>query len=153
MNQQPAGQEEDPRPLRQTTQGPKDETWQASGGTLRLTWTDAGAVRIWVRGHGAGAFAAVITARFDRVLGQSGTLTMLYDFEEMATYNSQLRSDLTAWCHKHRDRIRGLHVLTASRIVAMGVAVANVALGGLITVHKGRPSFQAAQWQAGLQQG
>jgi len=105
---------------------------------------------IHIDGHGDGRFAPVIVRRFDAILAQDGAVLMLYDMWSMPTYDSQLRVELTDWCRKHLKSIPALHVAQRSKLVAMGVAVANVALGGLITTHSSRASFDAALRATGL---
>jgi hypothetical protein len=52
----------------------------------------------------------------------------------MDNYDSVCRVELTSWVLRHRAQT-GLHIGLRSRMVAMGVAVANLALGSLIQVH------------------
>jgi hypothetical protein len=62
----------------------------------------------------------------------------------MTSYDTDLRTELTAALARERKCIGCLHVLVRSKIVAMGVSVANLALGGIITIHGSAPSFHAA---------
>jgi hypothetical protein len=55
---------------------------------------------------------------------------------------------LTAAFLDKRKRISGLHVLVGSKLTAMGVSVANLALGGIVTSHSERPPFASALDQA-----
>ena len=61
----------------------------------------------------------------------------------MENYESSCRVELTAWVLGHRDRT-SLHIGLRSRLVAMGVSVANLALGSLIQVHNDMRSLAAA---------
>ncbi|MCA9647809.1 MAG: hypothetical protein KC492_44265 [Myxococcales bacterium] len=46
----------------------------------------------------------------------------------MTGYDSQARSHLTQWVIAHRNQVRGCWVLTGSKLVAMGISVADAAL-------------------------
>jgi hypothetical protein len=70
----------------------------------------------------------------DPVYASAGTVYGFHDWIAMSNYESACRIELTAWLLKHRKQTV-LHVAVASRIVAMGVAVANLALGNLVHVH------------------
>jgi hypothetical protein len=66
-----------------------------------------------------------------------------YDLWDMITYDSDLRVELTNFHLSHRSGLRSLHTITQSKLVKMGVTVANVALK-LITQHPTRASFESA---------
>lgn len=61
----------------------------------------------------------------------------------MESYDSACRLDLTAWVLKRRKQTVA-HIAAASRMVAMGVSVANLALGSLFEVHTTEASLQRA---------
>lgn len=86
-------------------------------------------------GHGEGEFATYILSAFDVILERGERVEMFFEMGTMVNYDSALRTRLTIHFAHHRSRIASLHVFTRSRIVAMGVSVANLALGRLITVH------------------
>jgi len=69
--------------------------------------------------------------------------TYFYDLWDMSAYDSALRVELTNWHLAHRDTLKALHAVARSRIVRMGVTVANLALGK-ITSHDNRSTFEAA---------
>lgn len=54
-------------------------------------------------------------------------LAFFNDWEQMESYDSSARKKLTDWTIAHRTHFDGAWILTGSRMVAMGVAVANVA--------------------------
>jgi cation diffusion facilitator CzcD-associated flavoprotein CzcO len=58
----------------------------------------------------------------------------VHNWFDMEGYETASRTDLTAWVLRHREQT-SLHIGLRSRIVAMGVAVANLALGNLIHVY------------------
>lgn len=55
-------------------------------------------------------------------------LRAFMDCEQMSGYDSAARSLLTEWVIRHRRQVRGCWVLTGSKLVAMGITVADTAL-------------------------
>jgi hypothetical protein len=96
-------------------------------------------------GHGDGGFAEPIIRAFDAsVASGNRSLLVFFDLGEMPDYDSPLRTRLTTHFVRERARFQSFDVLTRSRIVAMGVSVANLALGGLIASHSDRAAFLSA---------
>jgi hypothetical protein len=95
-------------------------------------------------GQGDKSFAEPIVRGFEESLQSGSQVEIFFDLELMATYDSELRTALTAAFLRRRERISGLHVLVGSKLTAMGVSVANLALGGIITTHSQRPPFASA---------
>lgn len=121
---------------------------EASRGRLALWTLDQGILVFQIVGHGDKSFVAPIVAGFDRSL-RHGLSQMFVDVELMTSYDTELRTEVTAAMARERKRIGCLHILVRSKIVAMGVSVANLALGGLMTIHGSAPPFHHAL-QAGL---
>ncbi len=126
--------------VREIEKGPAFEVWQGSG-AMRLDWTRQGALRIIVAGHGHAEYAAPVTRRFEALLRSTQRITILADFWDMPGYDSGLRVELSAWGAGHRS-IFDLHVVSRSKLVTMGVAVASLAMGGTKS-HSQRASFDA----------
>ena len=62
-----------------------------------------------------------------------------------------MRTEWTHWLVTHRARLDDLHIVARSKLVTMGVAVANLALGGIIKLHAQREGeFSNALRAAGL---
>lgn len=72
-----------------------------------------------------------------------GPTDFFYDAWDMQAYDSLLRTELTSWHLRRRADTRSLHTVTRSKIVRMGISVANLALG-IITAHEDRSSFDRA---------
>jgi hypothetical protein len=70
-------------------------------------------------------------------------LSVFCDWSEMAGYDSDVRAAFTQFAATHRSRVT-FHLLVGSKIVAMGVSVANLALGGILVGYNNRPAFDAA---------
>ncbi len=95
-------------------------------------------------GHATAAFVDAILAQRDTIVAECGEISIFDDLEGVVGYESTVRTRLTAWSREHREQIRDFHILTGSRLVAMGVTVANLALGGHIVVHLRRSDFDLA---------
>jgi hypothetical protein len=125
--------------------GLKHET---SRGRLTLWTLEQGVLVFQIAAHGDKAFVAPIVAGFERSL-RHAPVQMFVDVELMTAYDTELRTEVTAALARERKRIGCLHILVRSKIVAMGVSVANLALGGIMTIYGSAPPFHHAL-QAGL---
>lgn len=94
-----------------------------------------------LRGHGDVAFAEPLLKAFD-TLSKRDSVHLFVDADGLVNYQSQLRTELTTGFFPHRRRT-SLHVLLSSKLVAIGVSVANLALGGIVTTLTDRARFQA----------
>jgi hypothetical protein len=94
--------------------------------------------------QGDKAFAGPIIHAFDEISKRSRQHRLFFDLETMTTYDSELRTRLTARFYEDRLNIAAFHVLVGSKLTAMGVSVANLALGGIITSHSSRVPFVLA---------
>jgi hypothetical protein len=121
---------------------------ETSRGRIALWTLDQGIFVFQVVAHGDKSFVAPVVAGFERSL-RLGPSQMFVDVELMTSYDTELRTEVTAAMARERKRIGCLHILVRSKLVAMGVSVANLALGGIMTIHGSSPPFQHAL-QAGL---
>jgi hypothetical protein len=69
-------------------------------------------------------------------------LHIFCDWVEMTGYESDVRSAFTQWAASNRTKVT-FHLLVGSKLVAMGVSVANLALGGVLVGYTNRASFDA----------
>jgi hypothetical protein len=123
--------------------------WETGRGRLGL-WVPARQVLIiHLEKHGEGEFAERIIPIFDQLLTSTDRVHVFFHMPMMRTYDSKLRTALTDRFLPDLKRLAALHTLTGSRIVAMGVAVANLALGRIITVHRAADTFMDALRLAG----
>lgn len=93
---------------------------------------------------GEGDFAGPVLDAFDEIVAAKHKAELFYDMGRMNNYDSALRTRMTSHFAEHRPEIASLHVFAQSRIVSMGVSVANLALGRLITVHTDSSRFAKA---------
>jgi hypothetical protein len=125
----------------------------------RLFEDDAGRARVWLEkptvlawvidGRGTVDIARKVVAELDRLAPTKGEFLVFNDTERMATYDPGFRNVLTEWSDSKRGRLLTIHILTGSKFVAMGAAVANMMLGGNIKMYASRAAFEAAFTAAG----
>lgn len=117
--------------------------FQSSRGRLGI-WTPTPTLLVvQFSGHGDKSFVAPIIEAFDRCLAGGEAVQVFFDAYAMPTYDSELRIGLTGRFFDDRARVGEFHVLSSSKLTAMGVNVANLALGGIITPHLERAPFFA----------
>ena len=87
-----------------------------------------------VRGHMSQAMSNLIIERASPLYARASVLYGIHNWLAMTNYDSACRVDLTTWIMRNKAQ-SVLHIGTASRMVAMGVMVAKVALGDLLNVH------------------
>ena len=134
----------DPEALRKLESGSTFEVWQVRSSTMRLDRSHAGVVALTLVGHGHTEFAAPMLRCWTEAARKSERVTLFVDFWEMPGYESQLRVSMTEWALAHRAQLEPMHMLARSSLVRMGIAVANLTLGGLIRIHTQRPSYDIA---------
>jgi hypothetical protein len=130
--------------------GPLFELWKGpDGATSRLDWNRRGVVRICVDGHGHADFSPPTIRRWEAAIKMAERSVILIDFWRMPTYDSGMRIQMTAWGTKHRPET-DFHVVTTSKLVRMGLAVANIAMGSLMKVYDTRQDFDVLCTKHGL---
>lgn len=124
----------------------------ADGG-LRY-FTARGGVRLWeltesllvlrFDGYTEAALAAAFLPHTMAFARRVERFTGFLDLSEISGYDTEVRTLSTEATRAFLPRIGGMHFFVTSRLVAMGVSVANLALGGRLTVHTTRAPFFAA---------
>jgi hypothetical protein len=115
-----------------------------SKGTLELYIPKPGVLVSRVRGTLSQAMAQRWIAVMEPRIGKGEVFHVLNDWEYMDHYESGARRDLTEWVVSTIRNYRSVHVLVASKIVAMGVSAAglSLALVGLRMIsHSSRAKF------------
>jgi hypothetical protein len=112
-----------------------------------------GSVSVWVpspallvvalKGYGEGEFCELVIPEYQR-LTKAGPINIFFDLGELGNYDSEVRTRLTEQFRPARPRLTTFGVLVGSRLVSMGVAVANLALGNAITTYHLRDRFLEA---------
>ncbi len=88
--------------------------------------------------------APEIIAQRELIVAECGCIALFDDLDLLTGYDNAVRSQLTEWSRKNRPKIVAFHILTRSKLVAMGVGVANLVLGGSIRIHRVRSAFEDA---------
>jgi len=112
--------------------------------TYRLRRVRPGTIEMILRGGMHDRAVPVATEYLLREIAQVGTLRFFVDTTGIASYTSEFRKLWTAWLSERRAQVPEVHVLVASRLVAMGVQLANIAMGGTINVYSDRRRYEAA---------
>lgn len=85
-------------------------------------------------------------------IDEAGTITMFHDWLEVGGYEPEVRVGWTTWSREQRAQITATHILVASRVVAMGVRTAALALslvGARLYSYSEPERFNAALANAG----
>lgn len=131
--------------------GPTFEVWRGPLGAMRLDWNRTGALRMTNVGHGYGEFAEGIVRKSDELAKSTGALWTVCDWHELQTYDSAFRTDHAKILMQHMSVWKGAYVITQSKLVGMGLAVANLGLGGRIKTYSSRAEFDAFVKKLGFQ--
>ncbi len=110
--------------------------------TYQLWMPAPGIVLQRVAGKAGVAIARDIGRQLERILERHESIVLFDDFAEMTGYTSEGRIELTEWSKRNWSRIRATHILVGSKLVAMGVSVASIALPGLRS-YDDRARFEA----------
>lgn len=92
-----------------------------------------------MRRHGEREFATHFIQAFDRLQGDR--VHVFLDFDQMATYDSDLRITLTRFFSEQRARIEQIDLVTRSKLVSVGAEVARFVLGPFFRPHLRREAF------------
>jgi hypothetical protein len=121
----------------------RTERWTDARGTLEITTVRPGVVLQRFRGHALPPMADAIAERLEHELARFDRIVVFDDWEEATGYESEVRIRLTAWTQRHLDRIPETHILVRSRLLAMGISVANLAVGNKLLAYTSREAFEA----------
>jgi hypothetical protein len=89
--------------------------------------------KVW--GHFDVELADRLLAVIERDVARETRCVAFHDWSEMEDYETRARLRLTSWVIKNRQRYDAIHILSSSRLVGMGVTVANLSLGQFITTY------------------
>ncbi len=115
--------------------------WGTARGRMGIWVPSATVLVLALRGYGDVVFADPILKAFE-TLSKRDNVHVFVDADGFVNYQSQLRTQLTTGFFPHRRRL-SLQILLSSNLVAIGVSVANLALGGIVTTVTERARFKA----------
>ncbi len=119
-------------------------TWRDARGeveVLRLRASIAYIRMVGVAGEPAGQ---LIERLFAKEFAGQPRLHTFWDLRDLQNYHSEVRIRSTNALLAVRPRLQSVHAFSRSRLVAMGVSVANLAIGGIAKTHTSAESFDAA---------
>lgn len=127
----------------------ESDHWRGRTWELSLYNPAPGVLYTRVMGHADLECVHHLMRAFDRVASLTpDRVEAFHDWERISGYDAEVRPVYTRWSQGHPERIGALHILVRSRIVAMGITVANVALGGVMTAHNDRAEFEKVRAEA-----
>jgi hypothetical protein len=112
-------------------------------GAIVVTAPARSVILLTMSGHASAELMPGALSMLEELGGAREPTDYFYDLWSMATYDSAVRVDFTAFHLRHRPLLRSLHACSQSRVVRMGVSVANIALR-VIQHHHARPGFDTA---------
>lgn len=120
----------------------------------RIVKTDSGTLTLWSPAPGVfasraeGSMDAVHADAYveygDAVLAVRSPAIGMHDWQDMTGYGPGVRGTVTNWAMRVIRDFREIHIYMESSVVRMGVAVANMALGGKLRTYKTRQEFNDA---------
>ena len=119
-------------------------TFTKDTGTITTTTYGSRLVLVRITGHLDLEITPHLMRPIDRVMHSGLRVVVFHDWGEVESYESKVRTQLTEWALKNRQQIEAVHVLQRSRMVAMAVSVANLALGGMLNSYMDRARFEKA---------
>jgi hypothetical protein len=120
------------------------DTWDWQRVKLVISQPVLGVVLFTYEGHMTADVIPFIERTFDRVLAQGVRPDLFIDVERMTGYDSDYRQAVSRWGTRIQSRSGEHHFFVRSRLVAMGIAVSNLAAGGKLQPTTKRPEFEAA---------
>jgi hypothetical protein len=120
---------------------PNEATWSGPRGSVRVWQPMRGVVAYKVVGHLHIDGTKVVLAALERMMRRGTTYVAFNDYYEMEGYDSPSRIAMTDWTLASRSKFSAIHILVRSKIVSMGVSVANLALGGLLSTYTSPKTF------------
>lgn len=116
-------------------------------GTIEIYFLSPDVVLQRATGHAELAHAQAIAATLQAAIDAGQRIAIFDDFSGLEGYTSEARIELTTWTRAALPKIAAIHILVKSKIVSMGVAVANVALRN-VNSYTDRVAFDAAIMRA-----
>jgi hypothetical protein len=99
-------------------------------------------VLVTIKGHSSMDLLPLLITEPERRIAQGLRIDWFGDYYDMTSYESQSRLALQEFTNKHKDKMSSIVILVRSKIVAMGVSVANLATGGKIEAYTSRENFE-----------
>lgn len=122
----------------------EEARWSDAAGAVTFATPYPGVARMCVTGRVTAALAEQVVLMLEAALRQHARLVVFDDWEALTGYESEARLRMTDWTRLHQEQIPETHILVRSKIVAMGVTVAAMALRKPLHVYSDRNLFERA---------
>ena len=119
-------------------------SWSGPRGRVFLVMEAPHLVRIVMEGYVNGQVGTSAARALDAILRGATRCHAFWDLEAMVSYESAVRIECTRALLDNPGRVGAIQALARSKVVRMGVAVANLALQNRITMYMERGPFEAA---------
>ena len=130
------------RPIRTHMATPSTRVIEHGAGRVTIHGLGDKTSHVIVEGVLDDVLAEAITTEGSRISRDGGAVA-LHDWSGLQRYSSTARAKLTDWMLANRHGFATVHILVSSNIVAMGVNVANLALGGFLHAGTDASAFTA----------
>jgi hypothetical protein len=101
-------------------------------------------------GYVDGELCAKMLDDLGRLCAPLPRVVLFTDAELLVGYTPEVRPLASEWMKSLGSKLVNDHILVRSKVVAMGVAVANLAVGGILRAYSSRSDFNAAARLAGV---
>jgi hypothetical protein len=118
--------------------------WQGAQGAFSLVMPAPRVLVVKLIGITDQSAAPVIEKALDAAFGSDEGLHVFWDLAELVNYHSDVRVYCTRVLVQHRSHFATVHAYSRSKMVSMGVAVANLAIGGIAHVYGSQERFDEA---------
>jgi hypothetical protein len=119
----------------------KGEEFEFSRASFRM-WVPSPRVFVGqVVGHVPAELLRPLLPGMDRVMGASGGAQLFFEARGVTGYEPRIRTEVVRYVKMHRPQVAHFRILVGSRLLAMGIEVANLALSGLIEPYSNPMDF------------
>jgi hypothetical protein len=126
-------------------EGPAGQTIEGPNALAVLSRPTANVLNLMMRGRICAEHADRIVIAFEQALCAGDPVHLFADMGDLEDYHSTLRIKVVEVFKRRRSSVLTVHAFSKSRIVSMGIAVVNLAIGGIIVHHTTRAAFEAAR--------
>lgn len=95
-----------------------------------------------VSGHLDRAAVQILMDAFDRVAEAHAPVESFHDWDDVTGYDDDARQVYVEWSRSHPESVLTVHILVRNPLVALAIAVANMALGGYLRGYGDREEFE-----------
>ncbi len=120
------------------------QRWDSERGSLVITQPAPGVMLFTYAGHVTADVVPFIRKATEPLIARNMKPDFFVDLEALTGYDPNYRYEITKWGDGIKGRVGVFMLLVRSRLIAMGVSVSNMMLGGMMTATNKRQDFQMA---------